>query len=480
MQPVAKSLKLLFLSAEVVPFAKRGGLGDVAGALPLALRALGHDVRVMMPAYGDMIGQADIEKMPFSLAVPVRHLALNAHVFRTTLPNSDVPVYLIGEPNLFGRRKDIYGYDDDVYRFSFFSRAAMELARGLDWQPDILHAHDWHTAPAILWAATSGKQLEFFQNLRTVFTIHNLAHQGHTSWDVANYLRVQTHKLEEESPGSINFMARGIYHADAVTTVSPTYAKEITTPEKGNGLDGLLRYRQNNLYGILNGIDYKVWDSATDSHFADHYDASHIEKRIATRHALQTKLGLPIEDKHPIVAMITRFDHQKGMEIAGHAIHRLMSYEAGEAQFVVLGMGAPEYENMFRQLARYHGDKMRAVLEFSPDLAPLIYGACDIFLMPSLFEPCGLGQMIAMRYGGLPVVRATGGLKDTVEDNVTGFVFEEYSAEAFWGALSRAVKTFYQKDQWQKMQQAAMSKRFSWEDSAEKYDAIYQQLAFLN
>lgn len=468
-------LKILFISAEVAPFAKTGGLGDVGGSLPKALAELGHDVRVVMPAYRNIEeGYPGVTAVSTTLDVPTGAGTLRAGLFRGSLPGSEVPIYFIAEWNLFNR-ETIYGYWDDVYRFAFFSRAALQLTQVLDWRPDIVHAHDWHTAPAVTWLATAGQADDRFRDIASIFTIHNLAHQGKTNWDIFNYLGIITHGLTEEAFGEVNFMARGIYHATLVNTVSPTYAREIMTPEGGAGLDALLRHRQHDLHGIVNGLDYTTWDPQTDPRLPHHFDVEHLERRLSVRRALQQDLGLPVRDDVPLVAMISRLDWQKGLDITGHVIHLLMNGYAGDAQFVVLGTGEGHYENMFAQIAGYHRDKMRAVLAYNAGLAPLIYGGSDIFLMPSLFEPCGLGQLIAMRYGCVPVVRATGGLVDTVQDGITGFNFYHYSADAFWDTLQRAIYIYRQDpESWRKIQENGMRSNYSWERSARGYQQLYE------
>lgn len=469
-------MKILFLSAEVAPFAKRGGLGDVAGSLPKALEKQGHDVRVVTPAYR-MIerGYPDVTPMPLSLNVPMGTGPVPAGAFEGRLPGSDVPVYFIAQHHLFDR-DEIYGYDDDPYRFAFFSRAALDLVvAALGWRPDIVHAHDWHSAPAVTWLATAGQGDPRYANMPTLFTIHNLAHQGHADWHIFDYLGLHTHSLYEEPYGRVNFMARGIYHATMINTVSPTYAREIMTPEGGAGLDGLLNFRHFDVHGILNGLDYEMWNPLTDSRLAANYSAARWEPRIENRRALQERLGLPQREEVPVIAMISRLDWQKGLDITGHVIHLLLSGYAGDAQFILLGSGEERYETMFSQLANYYRDKMTAVLEYNAGLAPLIYAGSDMFLMPSLFEPCGLGQLIAMRYGSVPVVRATGGLADTVAEGITGFTFKDYSADAFWRALQRAISVFHEdKKSWSQLQYRGMTADFSWNRSAEGYEELYR------
>lgn len=472
-------LKILFLSAEVVPFAKTGGLGDVGGSLPKALRALGHDVRVVMPAYRAIetdfyAGRGGLQAHPGGMFVPVRGVGVPAGFFEGRLPGTDVPVYFIAQRDLFDRA-ELYGYADDAYRFAFFSRAALELTQVLGWRPDLVHAHDWHAAPALTWLATAGQADDRFRGVGGVFTIHNLSHQGRAGWDVLNYLGVITHGLLEEGYGGVNFMARGIYHSTLINTVSPTYAREILTGPGGAGLDGLLRSRQRDLHGILNGLDYDVWDPAADRLLAARYDADHLELRLENKRALQARAGLPQRDDVPLVAMVSRLDWQKGLDLTGHVVHLLMNDEAGPAQFVVLGSGAPEYETMFAQLAGYHPGKMAAFLNYDAGLAQLIYGGSDMLLMPSRFEPCGLGQLIAMRYGCVPVVRATGGLADTVQEAVTGFTFTDYSAGAFWGAVARAIYIYtVDRDSWRSVQRTGMLSDFSWARSARAYQQLFE------
>lgn len=472
-------LKVLSIAAEAAPFAKTGGLGDVCGSLPIALRKLGHDVRVVLPAYlpieeAAVTGRWSLKSMPGFLRVPVSGGFLPAGVFEGTLPGSDVPIYFIAEKNLFSRA-NIYGYNDDAYRFSFFSRAALDLINALQWVPDVIHTHDWHTGPALLWLATSGQYDPTYHGIATLHTIHNIAHQGRVSRNLLGYLGVQAMPLNEEGASEINFMARAIFHANMINAVSPTYAREIMTPEGGFGLDGLLRFRHYDVHGILNGLDYEHWNPAIDRQLVSHFDVNHIENRIQNKLALQQRLGLTMRADVPLVAMVTRLHKQKGLDIVGHALHLLMNNMAGEAQFVVLGTGARIYEEMFTHLASYHSGRMAAVLSYSEDLAPQIYAGSDIFLMPSLFEPCGLGQLIAMRYGSVPVVRAIGGLADTVRDMVTGFTFYDFSSTDLWDAIARALFIYRNDpDSWRSIQRQGMLSDFSWDNSARGYQQLFE------
>lgn len=477
---MSQPLKVLFLSSEVAPFTKTGGLADVAGSLPKAVAALGHEVRVVQPAYGPIEARAHqpgagIGISGLTLRVPVGGTSIDAGVFESTLPGSLVPISFIAERNIFGRPEP-YGYQDDPFRFAFFCRAALDLeiaAKG--WRPDVVHAHDWHAAPAAWWLATAANSDDRYRDIPSVFTIHNLMHQGHAGWDLTRYLGIDAPRgLREEPYGGANLMARGIYHATMVTTVSPSYSREIMTREGGAGLDGLLRYRHFDLHGVLNGLDYEVWNPAVDTHLDARFDAGSLDQRVVNKRSLQARLGLPQRDDVPMVAMVTRLDSQKGLDLVGHVAHLLMNNYAGEAQFVVLGSGARHYEDMFRGLASYHRDKMAAVIGYDAALANLIYGGADAFLMPSLFEPCGLGQMIAMRYGCVPIVRATGGLADTVRDGVTGFSFYNYAADDCWEAVRRALHVWYSdRDSWLAIQRQGMAMDFSWASSAQAYQQIY-------
>jgi len=476
-----RPLKILFVSAEVAPFAKAGGLADVCGSLPKALAALGHEVRVVMPAYQPVEaayrgGQQGLRAHPVTLQVPMGTEAVPAGVLEAVLPGSEVPIYFIAEWHRFGGRPFFYGYGDDAYRFAFFSRAALDLTfAALRWRPDVVHAHDWHTAPAVTWLSTAGQCDERYAGQTTVFTIHNLRHQGTAPWHIFRYLGILTHGLVEERHGQVNFMARGIHHATMVSTVSPTYAREIMTYEGGSGLDGLLRHRHFDVHGILNGLDYEVWNPATDRYLAAPFDAGTLERRAENKRALQARAGLPERADVPLVGMVTRLDGQKGLDITGHALHLLMNGHAGDAQCVVLGAGEARYEGMLRHLAGYHRGRMTAFLGYDPELAPLIYGGSDVFLMPSLFEPCGLGQLIAMRYGSVPVVRTTGGLADTVRDGVTGFTFPGYSSDDLWNALRNALHIYrVDPESWRAVQRQGMASDYSWASSARAYQQVYE------
>ena len=473
-------MKILILSAEVAPFAKIGGLADVTGALPKALAMLGHDVRIATPAYASVEDAAaerlwGIAPLSVRLQVPIAGGLHAAGVLHAELPGTRVPVFFIAERNLFARHA-MYGYDDDPYRFAFFCRAALDLfVAAIGWRPDVVHAHDWHGAPAVWWLATAGSFDHRYRDLPTVLTVHNLQHQGRTSPDISRYLGIGGGPLWDEHAGEVNLLARALFHATMINTVSPTYSREILTREGGAGLDGLLRYRHFDVHGILNGLDADVWNPATDPRLAARYTAHRLDLRLENKRALQARLHLPQRGDVPLVAMVSRLDGQKGLDITGHVVHLLLNQHAGEAQFAVLGTGDAAYEDMFRRLATYHRDSMTAVIAHDGALAPLMYAGSDVFVMPSLWEPCGLGQLLAMRYGSVPVVRATEGLADTVHDGVTGVTFHNYSSDDFWDALRRALFIYRHHPQsWAAMQRHAMQRDSTWTSSSRAYEQLYE------
>jgi starch synthase len=481
-------LKVLFLSAEVVPFAKTGGLADVAGSLPKAIHALGHDVRVCMPRYGRVdrarFGLKEVVA-PFDVPLDRRHE--QASIWQTTI-GQGVPVYMVDNPHYFDR-DGIYMYPDDAERFIFFCRAALEMLRQpeLDWRPDIIHCNDWHTAIIPNWLRTVYKDDPFFARAATVYTIHNLAYQGifgHRVLEVAGIdeYGFLYHPEMADMAEVVDLMARGIYFADVINTVSERYAQEILTPEYGERLDPLLRDRRDHLFGILNGIDYEVMNPASDPHLAARFDAQRLEARAVNKAALQREAGLPVSPATPLVGVISRLTDQKGFDLISRIIDPLMSFV--DLQLVLLGTGEQHYHDMFSDLVRRYPERAAAFLTFNAPLAQRIYGGSDLFLMPSRFEPCGLGQMIAMRYGSVPVVRATGGLADTVVDydprtgHGNGFTFEAYDPMALYAALVRATETYRHEGVWRQLVLRCMAEDFSWARSAARYvDLYYRALA---
>ncbi len=471
-------LKILFLAAEAVPFAKVGGLADVAGALPRALRALGHDVRLMIPRYGSIRSdQFRFERVGKPFPVPVGPGEELVHMMTTTV--DDLPVYLLWDEKFFSPRDRIYGFDDDPQRFTFFSRAVVASLPVMDWIPDIIHANDWHTAPVPAWLAYEGRYMREYRHIASVFTIHNIAYQGACGRLILTFARMEYIKhLDVEPAGQVNWMAQGIASADIITTVSPQYARDILETEAGAGLSPLLRRRQDRLFGILNGIDTDYWNPASDSYLRQPYDLSNLRLRAVNKAALQREARLPARPETPLIGMVTRLDAIKGIDLLGPVLEQILQ---GDIQFILLGTGDPEYHQMMESLQARFPDNVRVFLRFDEPLAHRIYAGCDLFLMPSRFEPCGLGQMIAMHYGAVPVVHRTGGLADTVldyherPDRATGFVFDAYTPEACIDALERALRVYRDREAWAAIQTRGMKADFSWKGSAQKYVEIYRR-----
>ncbi|MCS7286722.1 MAG: glycogen synthase [Anaerolineae bacterium] len=474
-------LKILYLAAEVVPFAKTGGLADVAGSLPKAIKALGHDIRVAMPRYGRVsIEKFGLQLVLENLQIPMDEEKELVKIFQGTL-GKDVPVYFIDNDRYFNR-ESIYMYPDDAERFILFSRAALEMLKPLNFKPDIIHCNDWHTALIPNWLRTIYRDDPFYSEIATVYTIHNLAYQGIFGYRVLEIAGLDEygflyHPDMADLNNVVDFMARGIYFADVISTVSPRYAQEILTPEYGERLDPLLRDRRDRLFGILNGIDYETFNPATDPYIAVNYDASSLDKRVQNKLALQEEASLPKNPDIPLIGMISRLTDQKGLDILVEILDHL--FDNFEVQFVLLGTGEQHYHDVLRGIAKRYPRNMGLFLTFNAPLAQRIYAGADMFLMPSRFEPCGLGQMIAMRYGSVPIVRATGGLADTVKDynpltgEGTGFVFERYDRWALFGAIVRALERYKNPQEWRRIQLQGMRVDFSWEASARKYEDLY-------
>jgi len=475
-------LKILLLAAEVVPFAKTGGLADVAGALPKAIRSLGHDIRVAMPRYGRINPNKFLlqETVP-SFDVPMDHTTEPASIMQATIA-PDIPVYMVENARYFDR-EGIYMYPDDAERFIFFCRAVLEALRHLDWKPDIIHCHDWHTAIVPNWLSTIYKNDPFFANVVTVYTIHSLAYQGIFGYRVLEVAGIdewgfQYHPEMADLNEVVDLMGRGIYWADLVSTVSETYAREILTPEYGERLDPLLRDRRDRLFGILNGIDYETANPATDPHIADNYDAATLERRLENKLALQREAKLPEDADAPLIGIVSRLTDSKGFDILGDAIDHILDLGV---QFVLMGTGEQHYHHLFSQMVQKYPCQVATFLTFNTPLSRRIFAGSDLFLMPSHYEPCGTGQMIAMHYGSVPIVRATGGLADTVEDydprtgQGTGFLFHDYDRWMLFAAVVRAVETFKHRDLWRQIQLRGMSATFSWEQSARQYVDLYRR-----
>ena len=471
-------MKILFVASEVAPFAKTGGLADVTGSLPLELKRMGHDVRIIIPFYDCIAkGSFPIRKWRKNVEFTVAGTTHKCLFRQTSL--GDIPVYLLGNQEYFNR-DHLYGtptgdYPDNHRRFAFFCRGVFQLLQRLDFRPDILHCHDWQTAlvPFLLRFELAG--VPFFDRTATVFTIHNLAYQGVFPKESLAEMGLDGSSFDIdrlEFYGKVNLMKGGILSADIITTVSPTYCAEIQEPAQGCGLDGVLRLRSNDLFGVLNGLDYTEWDPATDRRIFRNYTASSPAGKSANKKWLQLLMGLEEAPDIPLLGMVTRLTEQKGIDLL---IELLPRFADERLQLVILGTGDERYIRALLSGVAAAKGKVFFQPDFDPVLASRIYAGSDIFLMPSRYEPCGLGQLIAQRYGSLPVVRRTGGLADTVCDGKepTGFCFTEYTADAFREALARALDAYSQRISWKKLVRLAMRRDFSWRQSAKHYEELY-------
>ncbi|MBI4332729.1 MAG: glycogen synthase [Chloroflexi bacterium] len=465
-------MKILFAASEATPLAKVGGLADVVGSLPKALTQLGEDVRLIMPKYGVI----DEGKFPSttvieSISVSIMRRTETARVKQTML--GKVPIYLVENTRYFGRAS-VYSENEDLERYLFFSKAVMEFLKVSDWRPEVIHCHDWHTGLIPLWVKKLGLPAA------TVFTIHNLAYQGpfDDRWLAASDLGSAADRWPKKAGTTdMTIMSQGVLNADVVSTVSETYAKEILTKQYGEGVEELLRLRQKDLVGIVNGIDYDEYNPETDPHLPFHYSASDLSGKAGNKAELQAKLKLPVNPKVPLVGMISRLDEQKGLDIIEKAAPGIMALDL---QLAILGRGREKYHLFLSQLAPEYPAKLSVTLDFNNPLAHLIYAGSDLFLMPSSFEPCGLGQLIAMRYGAVPLVRHTGGLVDTVAplspdlSEGSGFVFKEYDSGVLLETVTTAVVAWQKHAAaWKKLSPRIMGLDFSWRASAAKYLAMY-------
>lgn len=471
-------MKVLFVSPETVPYAASGGLADVAEALPVALEEQDVSVTRVMPKYLGIENKYDLKKA-FSFIVEAGGEAKVADIY--THEMDGVTTYFIGNNDYF-ERDGFYGYGDDDERFGFFCKATLEMLIFLDLKPDIIHLNDWQTALIGLFLKQEYLHLEFYKDIRLVFTIHNLQYQGVFDKDVLEDLNLPSKYFNMEAIeyyGKVCYMKAGIVYADLVTTVSKTYAKEIQTPWYGYGLDGLLRKYSHKITGIVNGIYYDKYDPESDEALEYKFSEDDFQdKKPKQKASFQKELGLPVKDV-PLMGVVTRLAEQKGVDLIIYAIEQLVHEDV---QIVILGSGDYFYENRLMSLSEQYPDKVSVNIQFNQALARRIYGSVDMFLMPSLFEPCGLSQLYSLRFGAVPIVRRTGGLGDTIADydgdyeNSTGFLFKNYNNQEFLRAIRRAVEIYYIKDEWNGLIDRGMHSRFSWAKSAEEYIETYKGL----
>ena len=482
-------MRVLQVSAELFPLLKTGGLADVAGALPAALATAGAEPRLLVPGFPALRESLTKECAVAPVALPWSEG--RAALLRGRLPGFDMPVYVLDAPGLFDRPGNPYAdntgaaYADNHRRFALLGLAAARLAEGVDagWQPDIVHAHDWHAGLACAHIAASRTRRR--TEARTVFTVHNLAYQGLFPADhFADLgLPAQHYAMEGlEFYGQVSFIKAGLHFADAITTVSPTYAREIQTPEQGCGLDGLLRHRAGVLHGILNGVDYAVWSPARDRSLAQPYSATRPDGKADCKAALQRECGLTVTADAPLFGVVSRLTEQKGLPLVLEALNDLL--DAG-GQLVLLGAGDARLEAAFADAAARHPGQVARRTGMDEALAHRIYAGSDVMLVPSRFEPCGLTQLYGLSYGALPLVHRVGGLADTIVDctledvaagTATGFVFDTFTADGYRRALRRAFALWRQPEAWARVRASAMQQHFGWDDAARRYVNVYSGL----
>ncbi len=472
-------MKVLFAASEASPFIRTGGLGDVMGALPQALGKLGVETAVVLPLYSDMKSEyRNSLKYVGNTTVFLGWRQQYAGVFMSRV--NDVDYYFIDNEYYF-KRNGIYGHFDDGERFAFFSKAVLETMQVTGFYPDVLQCNDWQTGLAPLYLNCFYRLVDGYKTMKTVMTIHNIEFQGRMDkYVIDNVFGIPREFYQvAEYKGDANMLKAGIEAANKVVTVSPTYAREILDPYFAYGLDGILNARSFKLCGIVNGIDTELYNPKTDKALFKNFDYKGVRKKAENKKGLQELLGLNVSDK-PLIGMVTRLTPQKGIDLLLNVIHEILSMDL---QLVVLGTGDWKYENALREIGKQYPTKLATAIYFSGDIASKIYGASDMFLMPSKYEPCGLSQMIAMRYGSVPIVRETGGLKDTVPayDPTTGeglgFTFKTYNAHDMLGAVRRAVEAYSDRDKWfTGVVRNAMAADFSWKKSAEDYLKLYESI----
>jgi starch synthase len=483
-------MRIVFATAEVSPIAKTGGLGDVCGSLPKALVALGHDITIFMPFYRqakEWFERNDVrpEQVTPTVRIDWANWSAEATFFQSTLPGTDIPLILVANDYFFDRESIYSGYsglDDFLHRYTFFCRALIRGCELLDITPDVLHAHDWHTALLPVYLHSGLRGSDQFRSTRSVYTIHNLNYQGVADPPAFRLTGLHARYWSPDALehfGKLNPMKGGILFADQVTTVSPNYAREIQTPEHGAGLDGVLRHVSLKFTGILNGIDVDEWNPATDTYLDANYEPGKLHGKTVSKRMLAKEAGLKYKARTPMLAVVSRLVEQKGFQLLIPILSRLL--RAG-AQAIVLGSGEPQFEEAFERIGTEHRDACRVWIGFDNPLAHRIYAGADLLLMPSMYEPCGLNQMYALRYGTLPVVRLTGGLADTVipydgtnRDEADGFGFRHVSPDDLYFATWAGMLTQKDGRTWKVLQDNGMEHDFSWSRSALEYEDVYRR-----
>lgn len=470
-------MKVLYVASEALPFMASGGLGDVAGSLPQALRKRLIGCRVVMPMY-DTIKQELKDKMKFitSISVPVAWRRQYCGIFEA---KANGVIYYFIDNQYYFKRDTIYGHYDDAERFAFFSRAVLEMLPHIDFKPDIIHCNDWQSALTPVYYTTMYSKNPWYQGIKTVFTIHNIQYQGVYGKELlGDVVGLEGNENILEYDGDVNFMKGAIECADKVTTVSPSYANEILDPWYSHGLDTILKERSWKLQGILNGIDVINYDPETDENIFENFSAADWSKKKVNKAGLQENMGLPVREDVPVVGIVSRLVDHKGLDLIKAIFEELLC--TTDIQFVILGSGDWQYESFFREMADRYPDKVGVRIGFVPALARKIYAGADMFLMPSKSEPCGLSQMVALRYGTVPIVRETGGLRDSIQDSGdgagNGFTFKSYNAHDMLDAIRRALGAYYDKDYWQTLVQRALECDMSWGKSANEYIKMYNQI----
>ncbi|MBA4392542.1 MAG: glycogen synthase GlgA [Desulfobacca sp.] len=478
-------MRVLFATSEISPFSRAGGLADVSQALPIALARMGHDIFIVSPKYRQARNvKPAIKNLNTTLEVPISWMKKSAQVYQSG-PKDKVTVYLIGRDDLYDR-EGLYGseygdYQDNAERFIFFSRAVLELTLALDLKPDIIHCNDWQTGLVPVFLKNLYAQAPSLRSTASLFTIHNLGYQG-LFWHYDLHLTGLSWELFTpqalEFFGKLNLMKGGIVYADILNTVSPNYRKEILTPANGFGLDGVLKTRENDLYAVLNGVDYTIWDPAKDLLLAAPYTSSTLENKRVCKSRLQDLFHLKKKGEIPVVAIISRLLDRKGLDLVTRILPRLME---SEMELILMGKGLEQYQNWALEMVEKYPGLIGLEMGHNESLAHQIQAGADMLLMPSLYEPCGLDQLYALKYGTIPIVRAVGGLEDTVvdynshSDQGTGFKFKEYEWEKLLQTIQRALAVYRDKPRWKRLIQRAMNQDFSWEKSAAQYEWLYKK-----